>query len=97
VFRAFGYCFYAGSSVTSMGWFSRLCMSCFRAVTDRGGIVMYPSFLILPKKLSLLLKVSVRAIVTFKTWVGSILNCPRTTLGTAKRLLVRKCVLKVTC
>jgi hypothetical protein len=57
---------------------------------------MYPSFRILPKKLSLLPNVSARVIVTFKIRVGSSLNWPRMTLGTLMRLLLRRGVLKVT-
>ena len=80
-----------------MGWFSMLGMSLFSKAITIGGIVMYPSFRILPKKISLLLKMSVKVTVIFKIWVGSSLNCPLMTLGTAKRLAVRKFVLKVTC
>ena len=83
--------------MTSRSWFFRLFLSCFRLATDRGGIVMYPSFRILPKKLSLAPKVSGRVIVTFRVWVGSSLNCSRMIFGTLKRLLIRKYVLKFTC
>ena len=52
--------------MTSMGWFSMISLYFFRAAMAIGGIVMWPSFRILLKKLSFSLMASARVIVILK-------------------------------